>query len=159
MKDILSLIAAVVALTVAGTAAAAPCSAANVAGTWSLVSVRSAEPGVEEFYARAPYEWTRYTVNGDRVGMMYLASNRPKASSAEIESSLTRADEMDGVTYTVRWLRPPGRMLVLRDGQPFQAFECAILDSPVGDARAGDMLITQIEGTPMLRRVQRRVAP
>jgi hypothetical protein len=113
---------------------------------------------VQEFYARAPYEWTRYTVEGDRVGMMYLASNRPQGSPAEIESSLDRADQMDGVAYTVRWLRP-GRMLVLRDGQPFQAFECAILSTLEADALAGDMVITQIEGTPMLRRVQRRVAP
>ena len=139
-------------------ASAAPCEPQTVAGTWSLVSIRAAEPGVEEFYARAPYEWTRYTVEGDRVGMMYLASNRPKGSPAEIESSLDRADQMDGVAYTVRWLRP-GRMLVLRDGQPFQAFECAILSAPEADALAGDMVITQIEGTPMLRRVQRRVAP
>jgi len=65
---------------------------------------------------------------------------------------------MDGVAYTVRWLRP-GRMLVLRDGQPFQAFECAIFSTLEADALAGDMVITQIEGTPMLRRVQRRVAP
>lgn len=142
----------------ASAASAAPCAPASVGGTWSLVSIRAAEPGVEEFYARAPYEWTRYTVESDRVGMMYLASNRPKGSPAEIESSLDRADQMDGVAYTVRWLRP-GRMLVLRDGQPFQAFECAILSAPEADALAGDMVITQIEGTLMLRRVQRRVAP
>lgn len=149
------------ALMLAGFASAAsatPCAPETVAGTWSLVSIRAAEPGVEEFYARAPYEWTRYTVEGDRVGMMYLASNRPKGSLVEIEASLDRADQIDGVAYTVRWLRP-GRMLVLRDGQPFQAFECAILDASAADAVAGDMLITQIEGTPMLRRVQRRVAP
>jgi len=150
-----------VALMLAGfasAAAATPCAPETVAGTWSLVSIRAAEPGVEEFYARVPYEWTRYTVEGDRVGMIYMASNRPKGSSVEIESSLDRADQIDGAAYTVRWLRP-GRMLVLRDGQPFQAFECAILDAPAADALAGDMLITQIEGTPMLRRVQRRVAP
>ena len=142
----------------ASAASAAPCAPETVAGTWSLVSIRAAEPGVEEFYASAPYEWTRYTVEGDRIGMIYLASNRPKGSPAEIESSLDRADQMDGVAYTVRWLRP-GRMLVLRDGQAFQAFECAILSAPEADALAGDMVITQIEGTPMLRRVQRRVAP
>jgi hypothetical protein len=156
MKTILSALSLMTMLGVAPAVAAEPCAPATVAGTWSLVSIRAAEPGVEDFYARAPYEWTRYTIDGDRVSMMYLASNRPKASSEDIESSLTRADQMDGVAYTVRWLRP-GRMLVLRDGQPFQAFECAILDAPSGDARAGDMLVTQIEGTPMLRRVQRRV--
>lgn len=142
----------------ASAASAAPCAPETVAGTWSLVSIRAAEPGVEEFYARAPFEWTRYAVEGDRVGMMYLASNQLKESPAEIDSILDRADRIDGVAYSVRWLRP-GRMLVLRDGQPFQAFECTILDAPAADALAGDMLITQIEGTPMLRRVQRRVRP
>ncbi|MDQ3126699.1 MAG: hypothetical protein M3Q74_13975 [Pseudomonadota bacterium] len=149
--------AALIFVGFASAATAAPCAPDTVAGTWSLVSIRAAEPGVEEFYARAPYEWTRYTVEGEGVGMMYLASNRPKRSLAEIESGLDHADQIDGVAYTVRWLLP-GRMLVLRDGQPFQAFECAILDSPTADALAGDMVVTQIEGTPMLRRIQRRVA-
>ena len=151
------LAAALIFVGFASAASATPCAPDTVAGTWSLVSIRAAEPGVEEFYASAPYEWTRYTVEGDRVGMMYLASNRPKRSPAEIESSLDHADRIDGVTYTVRWLRP-GRMLVLRDGQPFQAFECAILDAPAADALAGDMVLTQIAGTPMVRRIQRRVA-
>jgi hypothetical protein len=134
---------------VAVPAVAAPCAPDTIAGTWSLVSIRAAEPGVEAFYARAPHEW---------ISLIYMASNRPKGSYAEIQTALDQADAMDGVTYSVRWPRP-GVLLMLRDGQPFQAFECNILETPDGDARAGDMLVTQVEGAPMLRRVERRVAP
>lgn len=153
---------AALALALAGVAVpavAAPCAPDTIAGTWSLVSIRAAEPGVEAFYARAPHEWTRYTVGpAGQISLIYMASNRPKGSYAEIQTALDQADAMDGVTYSVRWPRP-GILLMLRDGQPFQAFECNILETPDGDARPGDMLVTEVEGAPMLRRVERRVAP
>ena len=140
------------AMTVSS-ALAAPCTMRSLAGVWSLVSVRSAEPGVEEFYARAPHEWMRFDPDADYV---YVASNRPKTSLAEIQSSLDEADRMDGVTYRIEWLEP-GRMLIRRNGQPFQVFRCEILERPAADARVGDLILSADDGMPMLRRVQRRV--
>lgn len=138
----------------ASAAMAAPCSADNVAGVWSLASIRADEPGVEEFYARAPNEWMRFAANG---GYIYVATSRPLESLAAINASLDRADAVDGATYAIRWPEA-GHMMILRNGEPFQLFRCEILEQPAADARAGDMILSAAEGKPMLRRVQRRVA-
>lgn len=141
------------AVGIASPALAGPCTADQVAGVWSLAGIRAAEPGVEEFYARAPYEWMRFSPDG---GYIYVASNRPKTRLADINASLDQADVVDRSTYAIRWLQP-GRMMITRDGQPFQLFECAILELAADDARVGDMILSASEGMPMLRRVQRRV--
>lgn len=146
--------AIVLAASAPGSAAvAAPCTAGNTAGVWSLASIRAAEPGVEEFYARAPHEWMRFSADG---GYVYVASNRSMNGLPAINASLDRADLMDPATYSINWSQP-GQVLILRDGQPFQLFRCEILDEAVADARAGDMILSAAEGMPMLRRVQRRV--
>lgn len=134
-------------------AVAAPCSADNVVGVWSLGSIRAAEPGVEEFYARAPNEWMRFAADG---GYIYVATTRPLEGLASINASLDRAGAVGGATYAIRW-PDVGQMMILRNGEPFQLFQCEILEQPAADARAGDMILSAAHGMPMLRRVQRRV--
>ncbi|RZI98326.1 MAG: hypothetical protein EON90_13855 [Brevundimonas sp.] len=153
MKAGLSTLTVLAACGAASAAIAAPCTADTVAGVWSLVSVRAAEPGVEAFYAQAPNEWMRFDPDG---GYTYVASTRPKTRLAEIQSSLNEADRMDGVTYRIDWLEA-GRMLIRRNDQPFQIFRCEILERAASDARAGDLILSADAGMPMLRRVQRRV--
>lgn len=130
---------------------AAPCDGQNIQGVWKLESIRAAEPGVEAFYARVPHEWMRFGADG---GFMYVASNQPKPDLADVHASLDRADAGDRDDYVVRW-PAPGQMLILRSGQPFQLFQCEILERPEDGALAGGMVLGSTPGAPLLRRVQR----
>lgn len=154
MRSVIATLAASAVVAAAGVASAEPCDAANVVGTWSLVSVQADEPGVQAFYERAPYEWMRFKADGS---VHYVASTRDRANRAEIEATLDRTDAQDGVDYVIQWL-DTGVMLMLRDGQPFQLGQCQIAEADDGPVRAGDLIYTNVEGMPSLRRIQRRLA-
>ncbi len=87
MRALITTLATAAFVASAGVASAEPCDAANVVGTWSLMSVQAAEPGVQAFYDRAPYEWMRFKPDGS---VHYVASNRDRADRAEIEATLDR---------------------------------------------------------------------
>lgn len=140
------------ALMIAPTPAlAAPCTNASLAGIWSLMSIRSADPQVEAFYARAPNEVMRFGASGDFI---YVAGPRPY-TAASARQSLDRADAVDGVTYTFRI--DGERLDLLRDGQPFEGFTCRIADRAEGAARPGDLILSNLPGRLRLQRVQRRM--
>ena len=132
-------------------AMASPCTAPRLTGTWSLVSIRSADPGVEAFYANAPNEVMRFGARGDFI---YVAGNRPH-TAASARQNLDRADAVDGVSYSFRI--DGERLLLFRDGQPFEGFVCRIADRSADGAFAGDMILTNLPGRPILRRIQRRL--
>ena len=140
---------AALALALAGVvvpAAAAPCGPDNIAGTWSLVSIRAAEPGVEAFYARAPHEWTRYTVGpagqpGTSV-VLYPPDATPGLSDTERR---TVAEMMAKGTYATLLLATPdldatfervqtGTVDVVQEpmDQPYGVRDCAVRD-PAGN--------------------------
>lgn len=131
-------------------AMASPCTAQRLTGTWSLVSIRSADPGVEAFYARAPHEVMRFGARGDFI---YVASAQ-RYTAASARRSLEQADAADGVSYSFRI--EGDRLLLLRDGQPFEGFACRVADRPESGAVAGDVILSNLPGRPDLRRVQRR---
>jgi len=137
------------AIAMAGPALAAPgdgpCSAANTAGVWELVSIRADEPGVQGFYAEYPVEYMRFGAGGAYI---YVARQQPLKSMAEIKASLDRADAGDGLSYRAEFARD-GTMIIHRNGQPFQGFRCSI--------KGGQMIWTEYPGNLPLRRVQRRV--
>lgn len=130
-----------------------PCTLQNTMGVWGLVHIEAAEPGVQDFYRNAPYEYLRIRPGG---AYAYFATNAAVPDVGQINGSLDRADAADGVS-DVADFREPGLMVVLRDGRPFQAFRCIIAGSAQGEAQAGDMVWTQYEGMPRLYRVQRRL--
>jgi len=139
------------ALLVPAPALAAPCTAAGLTGIWSLVSIRSADPGVEAMYAQAPNELMRFGARGDFI---YVAGAQP-FTPAGARRDLDRADAVDGVSLTFRV--ESGRLMLLRDGQAFEGFVCRIADRAEGPARAGDAILTNLPGRPALTRVQRRL--
>ncbi|MEP6784922.1 MAG: hypothetical protein ABI898_04180 [Sphingomonadales bacterium] len=136
----------------ASPATARPCTSVSAVGIWTLVSIKAAEPGVEEFYKTAPNEVMRFTATGS---FMYLASNRP-FSASEAGQRLDAADARDGTSYRYS-MGAAGGMMILRQGTPFQAFRCEIADRVEGGARPGDMVLSNAPGAAMLRRVQRKV--
>lgn len=140
------------AMLCATPAVARPCTAASATGIWSLVSIKAAEPGVENFYKTMPHEVMRFAATG---GFMYVASNRPYGA-AEAGQRLDAADARDGTRYTYS-MGPAGRLLLLREDAPFQAFMCAIADRAEGGAQPGDMVLTNAPGAAALRRVQRKL--
>lgn len=131
-------------------AMASPCTASRLTGMWSLGSIRSADPGVEAFYARAPHEVMRFGARGDFI---YVAATQPY-TAASARRSLDQADAADGVSY--RFRIDGERLMLLRDGQPFEGFVCRIADRPEAGAVAGNMILSNLPGRPALRRVQRR---
>ncbi len=133
-------------------ALAAPCTAAGLTGIWSLVSTRSADPGVEAFYAQQPHEVMRFGARGDFI---YVAGGAPY-TAATARRSLDQADAVDGVSYGFRI--EGERVMLLRDGQAFEGFVCRVADRAEGAARAGDVILTNLPGRPALQRVQRRLA-
>jgi Zn-dependent M28 family amino/carboxypeptidase len=139
-------------LLAAAPALAKPCTAASATGIWTLVSIKAAEPGVEDFYKKAPHEVMRFSTSGS---FMYVASNRP-FSATEAGQRLDAADARDGTSYRFS-IGAAGKMLLLRDGTPFQAFQCAIADRAEGGANAGDMILINAPGAAPLRRVQRKI--
>jgi hypothetical protein len=131
-------------------AMASPCTAQRLTGMWSLVSIRSADPSVEAFYARAPHEVMRFGAGGDFI---YVASaQRYTAESAR--SSLDQADAVDGVSYGFQV--EDERLMLLRDGQPFEGFVCRIADQPEIGVVAGDVILSNLPDRAPLRRIQRR---
>lgn len=153
MKAIIPIMMLIGSLN-AAPAMAKPCTVASVVGTWSLASIKAAEPGVEEFYKRVPHEIMRFTADGN---FMYLASTRPLESS-DAEQQLDAADARDGTRYAYSIDRS-GRMMILRQETPFQVFQCDIADADnvKNDVRTGDMILSNRPGAPMLRRVQRKL--
>lgn len=147
-----SLVIVAGALATASPAFAKPCTGASATGIWTLVSIRAAEPGVEDFYKTAPNEVMRFSPGG---AFMYVAGNRP-FGAAEAGKRLDDADARDGTSYRYS-IGPSGNMMILRQGTPFQAFRCDIADSAGGGAMAGDMVLSNAPGAAMLRRVQRKV--
>ena len=131
-------------------AMASPCTAQRLTGIWSLNSIRSADPGVEAFYANAPHEVMRFGARGDFI---YVAAAQPY-TAASARRSLDQADAVDGVSYSFRI--DGERLLLLRDGQPFEGFVCRIADRAETSAVAGDVILSNLPGRPTLRRVQRR---
>lgn len=131
---------------------AAPCTAAGLTGIWSLVSIRSADPGVEAMYAQAPNEVMRFGAGGDFI---YVAGRQP-FTAAGARRDLDRADAVDGISLTFRI--QSGNVMLLRDGQPFEGFACRVADRPEGAARAGDVILSNLPGRPALLRVQRRLS-
>lgn len=140
------------ALLIPTPALAAPCTSAALTGIWTLVSIRSADPGVQAFYARAPNEVMRFGARGDFI---YVAGGAPY-TAASARRSLDRADAADGVSYAFRI--EGERLMLLRDGQAFEAFTCRIADRAEGAARAGDLILSNLPGRPALQRVQRRLS-
>lgn len=136
----------------AGPASTRPCDA-SVVGLWTLVHIEADEPGVEELYARAPYEYT--TIRPDS-SMMYFATNRAISDPDEILQRLDQADRNDDGSYDVR-LGPPNYLAIFRDGQPFQIFICDLAETDDGLVQAGDMVLTNLPGSPHLFRIERRL--
>lgn len=141
-----------IAMIAPAPALGAPCTAAGLTGIWSLVSIRSADPGVQAFYDQAPNEVMRFGARGDFV---YVAGGAPY-TAASARQSLDRADAVDGVSYTFRI--EGDRVMLLRDGTAFEGFVCRIADRAEGAARAGDVILGNLPGRPALMRVQRRLA-
>lgn len=130
-----------------------PCDLASVVGLWSLIHIEAAEPGVMDFYRRAPNEYMRIQPDG---AYAYFATPMAVGDVAEINTRMDQVDAADGVN-DVADLRQAGLLVVVRNGQPFQAFNCVIAGRDQGEARAGDMVWTQMQGMPGLYRVQRRL--
>lgn len=139
------------ALLAPTSALAAPCTAAGLTGIWSLVSIRSADPGVEAMYAQAPNEVMRFGARGDFI---YVAGRQP-FTAAGARRDLDQADAVDGVSLTFRV--EDGRVMLLRDGQAFEGFACRVADRAEGAARAGDVILANLPGRPGLMRIQRRL--
>lgn len=133
-------------------ALASPCTAPRLTGTWSLVSIRSADPGVQAFYANAPHEVMRFGARGDFI---YVAS-RTAYDAARARRSLDEADARDGVSYSFRI--DGDRLMLARDGQLFEGFVCRVADRAEAGARPGDVILPNLQGRPALRRVQRRLS-
>ena len=132
-------------------AIAAPCTAAGLTGIWSLASIRSDDPGVEAMYAQAPNEVMRFGARGDFI---YVAGRQP-FTAAGARRDLDQADAVDGVSLSFRI--EGGRLMLFRDGQPFEGFACRVADRAEGAARAGDVILTNLPGRPALQRIQRRL--
>ena len=69
--------------------------------------------------------------------------------------SIRSADAADGVSY--RFRVEGERLMLLRDGQPFEGFVCRIADRREAGVAAGNMVLSNLSGRPALRRVQRRL--
>ena len=141
----MAALALIAALGFAGEAAAEVCTTRNTQGTWELVSVRAAEPGVQQFYAQYPVEYMRFKANGDYI---YVARQQPLTRLSEIKGSLDRADLSDNVTYKAVF-NADGVLIVHLNGQPFQGFRCSIEN--------GQMIWRELPGNNALLRVQKRV--
>ena len=68
-------------------ALASPCTAPRLTGIWSLASLRSADPGVQQFYANAPNEVMRFGARGDFI---YVAGTRPYTAASARQRMATR---------------------------------------------------------------------
>ena len=150
MTDRLATIAAgacaALLLAAAPALAAQPCKTDDLTGVWSLKSIHAEQPGVQAFYSAHPVEYLRFRADGKYD---YVAMNQPLMGLAAISASLDRADVADGVTLMGILMNEAGVLILMRDGEAFEGFMCA-MDGPA-------MVWTEIEGNPPLRRVQVRV--
>lgn len=128
-------------------ALAKPCTSSSVIGIWTLVSITASEPGVEDFYRTSPNEVMRFSPTGNFI---YLASNRP-FSAAEAGQRLDAAQARDRTSYRYS-TGAGGRLLIVRQGVPFQSFRCEIADRVEIGARPGDIILSN---TPAINRDDR----
>lgn len=147
MRHIL-IVAALLAPT---PALARPCTAASLTGTWSLVSIRATDPDVQAFYRQEPYEVMRFGARGD---FAYSGGNQPY-SAATARPALDRAAALPGMSFTFRI--DGDRLLLFRNGQPWEGFDCRIADRAEGAARTGDLILTNLPGRPNIMRIERRL--
>lgn len=143
----------VAVLAIGGQAHAADCTPDAMQGIWALASVKADEPGVQAFYERAPNEVMRF---GPGDAFMYVASSAP-FTHADATVRLDAADKADGVSYS--FLTEGAILMLMRNGAPFQMFQCAFSEAADGEAKAGDMILSAAPGAPALKRIQRRLAP
>ena len=122
-------------------------------GLWSLIHIESAEPGVRDFYRTAPFEYMRIGPTG---AYAYFAAPAAAQGIDDIRNRIDHADAADGANDVVD-LREPGLFVVLRNGQPFQAFTCIIARTAQARHQPGDMVWTEYQDLPNLYRVQRRL--
>ena len=145
---------AAVALPAAAQAAPAgarDCQVQDVTGTWSLAKIESAQAGVQDFYRLNPNEVMRFGVDGSFI---YVARKNPYSAS-EAKRSLDQADALDGVTYNFQITGE--RLILFRDGTPFEGFVCAIATADSAQVKRGDMLLNNLPNRPGLKRIQRKL--
>lgn len=142
-----------VLLTFAAAQDAAPCTMADVVGVWELVAVETENVATRAVYDQAPHEWIRFGADGATV---WLASSQPRTSLDVIEADLDAADPLDGGDWRTRF-SAAGRLLLARDGQVMEVFDCVVARGDEPQARAGDLILTSAPGRTQTRRVQRRV--
>lgn len=134
---------------------AGPCTLPDLVGVWELAAVETENASTRAVYDQAPYEWIRFKADGSTV---WLASSQSRTSLDVIEADLDAADRRDGGDWRTRF-SAPGRLLLARDGQVIEIFDCVVARGDEPDARAGDLILTSAPGRTQTRRVQRRVAP
>lgn len=127
------------------------CQVQDVTGTWSLAKIESAQAGVQDFYRLNPNEVMRFAVDGTFI---YVARKEPY-SVDEARRSLDQADALDGVTYNFRIADE--RLILFRQGAPFEGFVCNIATADSDEVKRGDMLLTNLPDRPGLKRVQRKL--
>jgi hypothetical protein len=144
---IIAFIAALAWVAVAATGQAQPsyydvCHPADLKGVWSLRSIRADEPGVQDFYRQHPVEYMRFGPGGKYD---YVAGDAELTGLAAVNASLDRADRADGVTYQARIMDAGGKLIIFRDGKPFQGFMCVMQDQ--------FMIWHELPGNPRLNRM------
>jgi hypothetical protein len=127
------------------------CTVPDVTGTWSLVKIDSAQAGVQDFYRANPNEVMRFGVDGSFI---YVARAAPYSAS-EARHSLDKADAVDGVTYNFQITGD--RLILFREGSPFEGFVCAIATADSGQAKRGDMILANLPNRAGLKRIQRKL--
>ncbi|PIB95543.1 hypothetical protein [Caulobacter sp. X] len=143
-------IAAFIAVCATAVAARAePCDAVSLTGLWELTSIDIAEPGASAFYKANPYEYLRFGADGR---FAYLAGPR-KAKDVGSMNALLDGAQAAGPRYDTRVINAT-TLVIFRNGQPFQGFVCSV--DKVGEA-ASEMVWTQMEGAPSVRRVHHRL--
>ena len=147
---------AILAISLGSAAQAQPagmrdCTVPDVTGTWALVKIESAQAGVQDFYRTNPNEVMRFGVDGSFI---YVARAAPYSAS-DAKRGLDNADAVDGVTYNFQVTGD--RLILFRDGTPFEGFTCAIATSDSGQVKRGDMMLGNLPNRPGLRRVQRKL--
>ena len=153
-----SFVALFALIASAGAGAAPPeqatrnCERQDLIGTWSLVNIESGEPGVQEFYRISPNEVMRFSPNG---AFIYVARRAPYSAS-DAQRSLDNADAVDGTSYSFQLQGE--RLMLLRDGAPFEGFRCAIAVRDNALAKRGDMLLRNLPNRPSLLRIQRKLS-
>lgn len=130
-----------------------PCDQNNVGGVWSLVHIEVADANVRDFYRTAPFEYMRVGPTG---AYSYFATPSAVSNLTEVRNRLDQADAADGVNDRIQ-VPSPGLFVVVRNGQPFQAFTCMIAGRAQASHQPGDMVWTEYPGTGDIYRVQRRI--